>query len=130
MNEYIVTGYDEEQNEVPIIGNHTTRILTDDWAYISRVVRQALERGVHVVEINLQAGRRRAKVIGYEECDGLYERNKLQTRVALLLPPNYCLAEEDDALFIDGSDDRGWTLDGFVIPRLAAAQVTAREVTR
>ena len=128
MNEYIVTGYDSQQHEVPIVGNKLTQIRTADWAYISRVVRQALERGVHVVEINLQAGRRRAKVVGYEECDGLYERNKLQTRVALLLPPNYCLSEEDGMLFIDGSDDCGWTLDGFVIPRLAVAQVTAREV--
>lgn len=128
MNEYIVTGYDAEQHEVPIVGENCTTIRSDDWNYIARVVRQALERGAHAVHIFLRAGRRRARVIEYEQCDGVYERNKLQTRVALLLPTNYCLSEEDGALFIDGTDDRGWTLDGYVIPRMASALIAVREV--
>ena len=34
----------------------------------------------------------------------------------------------DRSVVISGYDDRGWTLDGYVIPRLASGLIVAREV--
>lgn len=34
-----------------------------------------------------------------------------------------------DIIVIVGSDDAGWTLDGYVIPRLASGLIWAEEVT-
>ena len=48
---YIVTGYDQQRNKVPILGRHLTQIRSSDWSYMNRVMRAALERGVFVVEI-------------------------------------------------------------------------------
>lgn len=46
------------------------------------------------------------------------------------LPSNYQVhAEHDDGHFlIRGSDRAGWTLDGYVIPRLASGLIRAEEV--
>jgi hypothetical protein len=33
-------------------------------------------------------------------------------------------------IFIKGTDDHGWTLDGYVIPRLASGLIAAKEVTQ
>ena len=49
-----------------------------------------------------------------------------------LLPSNYEAHEEVAAdkvdIFIVGRDQDGWTLDGYVIPRLGSALIPAREV--
>jgi hypothetical protein len=46
------------------------------------------------------------------------------------LPANYT-AEKNafDAIVIEGEDNAGWTLDGYVIPRLASGLYYAKEVT-
>lgn len=49
--------------------------------------------------------------------------------VAQYLPKNYATRLVGDRLFIEGHDDHGWTLDGYVIPRLASALIATREVT-
>jgi hypothetical protein len=50
--------------------------------------------------------------------------------VKAYLPNNFTVAHVDDngAILIIGNDDHGWTLDGYVIPRLASALITAQEV--
>lgn len=56
---------------------------------------------------------------------------KLST-VKAYLPSNYAakLANDDDSIFIEieGTDDHGWTLDGYVIPRLGSGLIVAREI--
>ena len=58
--------------------------------------------------------------------------------VAAYLPDNYRLANADgpfgpDSLafegvyYIEGEDVAGWTLDGYVIPRLASGMIACRE---
>jgi hypothetical protein len=50
--------------------------------------------------------------------------------VEAYLPRNYSiLAELPDRIFITGTDNAGWTLDGYVIPRLASGLIHAREIT-
>lgn len=50
------------------------------------------------------------------------------------LPANYdaeirpALYDEGDQLVIFGHDSAGWTLDGYVIPRLASGMIFATEV--
>ena len=50
--------------------------------------------------------------------------------VRAYLPSNYT-AERTmlDSIIIDGTDNAGWTLDGYVIPRLASGLIFAREIT-
>lgn len=49
--------------------------------------------------------------------------------VAAYLPGNYHLAKsEPGEILIAGYDNAGWTLDGYVIPRLASGMIYAREV--
>jgi len=50
--------------------------------------------------------------------------------VRAYLPSNYT-ARQDEAgvTLIEGTDDAGWTLDGYVIPRLASGMIFATEVT-
>jgi len=57
------------------------------------------------------------------------QRADLDT-VRAYLPHNYS-AERNalDAIVIEGTDDAGWTLDGYVIPRLASGFIFAAEVT-
>lgn len=44
------------------------------------------------------------------------------------LPSNYKITYyHDDAIGIEGVDNAGWTLDGYVIPRLASGLITCRE---
>lgn len=49
--------------------------------------------------------------------------------VARYLPRNYTLRHVGDHLLITGIDNAGWTLDGYVIPRLASGLYFAEEVT-
>lgn len=45
------------------------------------------------------------------------------------LPGNYTAMRADDgSIVISGEDNAGWTLDGYVIPRLASGLHFAREV--
>lgn len=57
---------------------------------------------------------------------------KLAERVAAYLPPNYRVewdnADGGPTVTITGRDVAGWTLDGYVIPRLASGLIFAREV--
>lgn len=49
--------------------------------------------------------------------------------VRRFLPSNYAVTErEDGTLVIAGRDSHGWTLDGYVLPRLASGLIYAREV--
>lgn len=49
--------------------------------------------------------------------------------VSNYLPSNYWVFRDyDGPLEIRGFDDRGWTLDGYVIPRLASGLIAVREV--
>ena len=50
--------------------------------------------------------------------------------VEAYLPGNYSVVTETaDHLYISGTDVAGWTLDGYVIPRLASGLIFAREIT-
>jgi hypothetical protein len=59
-------------------------------------------------------------------------------RVAAYLPRNYrvihdtLLIDPDgssrNVVVIEGQDDAGWTLDGYVIPRLASGLISATEI--
>lgn len=44
------------------------------------------------------------------------------------LPTNYTAEAWSDGILITGEDDAGWTLDDYVIPRLASGLIFAREV--
>lgn len=45
------------------------------------------------------------------------------------LPVNYeAFANSSGQILIWGHDRAGWTLDGYVIPRLASGLITAREI--
>lgn len=49
-------------------------------------------------------------------------------RVRRFLPSNYTADSDGGSIFIHGEDVAGWTLDGYVIPRLASGLIFAREV--
>lgn len=50
--------------------------------------------------------------------------------VAAYLPANYKITDVfEDRLVITGEDNAGWTLDGYVIPRLASGLIHAREIS-
>lgn len=51
--------------------------------------------------------------------------------VRAYMPRNYRVIDRgaDMAILIEGVDVAGWTLDGYVIPRLASGLIFAREVT-
>ena len=49
--------------------------------------------------------------------------------VAAYLPGNYRVIDAADGIVtIEGEDNLGWTLDGYVIPRLASGMIHAKEV--
>jgi len=43
------------------------------------------------------------------------------------LPANYPAQQTPDGVLISGQDSHGWTLDGYVIPRLASGLIVAEE---
>jgi hypothetical protein len=50
--------------------------------------------------------------------------------VKAYLPGNYRITEATDTqITITGQDNAGWTLDDYVIPRLASGLIFAREVS-
>jgi hypothetical protein len=48
-------------------------------------------------------------------------------RVKRFLPSNYDAVIINDGILIAGNDSAGWTLDGYVIPRLASGLIFAKE---
>lgn len=48
-------------------------------------------------------------------------------RVKRFLPSNYDAVITNDGILIAGKDNAGWTLDGYVIPRLASGMIFAKE---
>jgi hypothetical protein len=51
-------------------------------------------------------------------------------RVARHLPANYAaLSREDGAVTVVGVDTAGWTLDGYVLPRLASGGIRPAHLT-
>jgi hypothetical protein len=52
-----------------------------------------------------------------------------KNEVMAYLPSNYQVTGEDDEyVYFEGRDNAGWTLDGYVIPRLASGLIFAEEV--
>ena len=52
------------------------------------------------------------------------------TAVAAYLPANYrVVGATPDGILIEGEDRAGWTLDDYVLPRLASGLYHGREVT-
>lgn len=49
-------------------------------------------------------------------------------QVEQYLPANYSACTTADRIVISGQDNAGWTLDGYVIPRLASGLIFAEEV--
>ena len=52
-------------------------------------------------------------------------------RVRQYLPSNYSAVYDEtrDCIVVAGTDQAGWTLDGYVLPRLASGLIFASEVT-
>lgn len=56
--------------------------------------------------------------------------NPISETAAAYLPRNYQVTGEDDEfVYFQGHDNAGWTLDEYVIPRLASGLIWAEEVT-
>jgi hypothetical protein len=52
--------------------------------------------------------------------------------IAQYLPRNYRVASTDDndgSTIVVGTDDHGWTLDGYVLPRLGSGLLAGKEIT-
>ena len=67
----------------------------------------------------------------------VYEPHKMLDTVRDYLPANFSaygftrpqvMLEGNDVILIEGYDRAGWTLDGYVIPRLASGLIVATEV--
>ena len=56
------------------------------------------------------------------------DREKLKV-VQDYLPNNYRAVQDEHGILIRGHDSHGWTLDGYVIPRLGSGLIFAREVS-
>ena len=62
-------------------------------------------------------------------------RDVTTEKVAAYLPSNYRVTDADPidsevvVVFIRGHDVAGWTLDGYVLPRLASGLMFGKEVT-
>jgi hypothetical protein len=56
--------------------------------------------------------------------------NAAPERVERYLPSNYFVEGQDNGLVVvSGEDNLGWTLDGYVLPRLASGLIFGREVS-
>jgi hypothetical protein len=52
------------------------------------------------------------------------------SEVGAYLPAAYAVTlETDETVVIEGTDRAGWTMDGYVIPRLASGMIACREIT-
>ena len=52
----------------------------------------------------------------------------MKARAENYMPRNYRVVEHQHSLYLVGSDVAGWTLDGYVLPRLASGSIFATEV--
>jgi hypothetical protein len=50
-------------------------------------------------------------------------------RLAAYLPSNYQTIIHQHTLYVVGTDKAGWTLDGYVLPRLASGSIYGTETT-
>ena len=76
---------------------------------------------------------RKAELQSLEPLD-FNDAEKLMSTVGAYLPTNYAcyLSTANNLTFkviIRGEDSAGWTLDGYVIPRLASGNMYAKETT-
>ena len=55
-------------------------------------------------------------------------RKPVLETIAAYLPSNYSVEWVGDELIISGIDRAGWTLDGYVIPRLGSGLIVATEI--
>jgi len=64
----------------------------------------------------------------------VFGRDITAERVARFLPSNYAVVDADvvgregDSVIVSGTDNAGWTMDAYVIPRLATGLLWAQEV--
>ena len=52
----------------------------------------------------------------------------MKARAENYMPANYRVVEHQHSLYLVGSDVAGWTLDGYVLPRLGSGSIFATEV--
>jgi hypothetical protein len=71
---------------------------------------------------------RTAKVMVPSHIYGNTDMISFVTVVKRYMPTNYRVYVCDDDILIAGNDVAGWTLDGYVIPRLASGGYTAKEI--
>lgn len=57
-----------------------------------------------------------------------YADERLLARVEQYMPRNYSATLHGDHILVEGHDSCGWTLDDFIIPRLASGSIYADEV--
>ena len=56
------------------------------------------------------------------------QRSPLAT-VERYLPSNYSASLHGESILIEGTDSHGWTMDGYICPRLASGLHWAREIS-
>jgi hypothetical protein len=71
----------------------------------------------------------RRAIVRQPRWTGAGEREDWERGLMALLPQNYQLQTQGDDYYVEGMDVMGWTLDAYVIPRLASGNYTAEEVT-
>ena len=65
----------------------------------------------------------------YAIVDGGGASDRVLKQVEAYLPSNYfTIINANHDICIQGVDDHGWTLDGYVIPRLASGLIVAKEI--
>lgn len=70
----------------------------------------------------------RRAIVQKPEFKGGAAREEWERRLMALLPENYDLNAQGDDYYVEGEDVLGWTLDAYVIPRLATGVFFAEEV--
>ena len=70
---------------------------------------------------------RRAAILNSED-PGTPARTVQLATVQGYLPENYIAVDYTGHICVVGFDDHGWTLDGYVIPRLASGLIPAKEI--
>ena len=89
------------------------KVLNECEREVLALIRHELEKdGVPLQRL------RTAAVLGDEPAE----------KIASFLPANFRAFQHEGYVEIVGYDDAGWTLDGYVIPRLASGLIIATEV--
>jgi hypothetical protein len=99
-----------------VVRGYLNGTVRADWQRREQQQLQKQERGEH-------------QMIRYAK---VYGTGITQKIVQAYLPTGYAVTgtHEDGAVVICGTDYRGWTLDDYVIPRLASGGYTAHEATQ